>query len=134
MFTSSESDNLLSLRFAYLKSTSVSIVDLKSIPDRLVLKRNVSERFVPVRSCLERSTLERFALERSFPFRLVLERSMPAKLTLCKSVLSSRFELSKFAKANLAPSIFAFLKLVLLRSALSKTAFCRFKLSKFQRL
>ena len=61
----------------------------------------------------------------------MFERSVPAKLTLDRSILSSKFELFKFAKANLAPSIFVFLKLVLLRSALSKTAFCRFKLSKF---
>jgi len=47
------------------------------------------------------------------------------------SPFNSVADLLKFAKANLAPSIFAFLKLVLLRSALSKTASCRFKLSKF---
>ena len=108
----------------------------RSFPFRPVLENFACDkvapiRFVPVRSCLERSTLERFAAERSFPFRSVLERSLPVKFTLCRSVLSSKFELSKFAKANLAPSIFAFLKLVLLKSALSKTAFCRFKLSKF---
>ena len=88
-------------------------------------------RFVPVRSRSERSTQVRFAPERSFPFMLVFERSVPAKLMLERSILSSKFELFKFANTNLAPSIFAFLKLVLLRSALSKTAFCRFKLSKF---
>ena len=58
-------------------------------------------------------------------------RSTPVKLTLERSVLSNKSELSKFANANLAPLIFALLKLVLLRSAWSKTAFCRFKLSKF---
>ena len=61
----------------------------------------------------------------------MFERSVPAKLILDKSVRSSKFELLKSANTNLAPSIFAFLKLVLLRFALSKTAFCRFKLSKF---
>ena len=99
--------------------------------ERAACENVAPTRLVPVRSCSERSTKERFAPERSFPFRLVFERSMPVKLTLERSVLSSKFELSKFANTNLAPSIFVFLKLVLLRSALSKTAFCRFKLSKF---
>ena len=61
----------------------------------------------------------------------MFERSVPAKLMLERSIRSSKFELLKFANTNLAPSIFVFLKLVLLRSAVSKTAFCRFKLSKF---
>ena len=151
MFTSSEPGNLLSEMSVYLKSALASGICLKSIPERLVLKRIVSERFVPARSCSERSTKERFTPVRSasvsmvpvksapvsivpvrfFPFRFVFERSVPAKLILERSIRSTKFELFKFAKVNLAPSIFVFLKLVLLRSALSKTAFCRSKLSKF---
>ena len=52
----SESGRLLSDRFAYLETTLVSVVELRSILERLVLQRIEFERFVPVRSCSERST------------------------------------------------------------------------------
>ena len=103
----------------------------RSAPARFALVRSVPINIVPVRSLPERSAPVNIVLERFFPCRFMFERSVPAKLMLERSVRSSKFELLKFANTNLAPSIFVFLKLVLLRSALSKTAFCRFKLSKF---
>ena len=98
---------------------------------RFALVRSVPTNIVPVRSLPDRSTPVNIVPERFFPFSNFIERSVPAKLTLERSVRSNKFELLKFANTNLAPSIFVFLKLVFLRSALSKTAFCRFKLSKF---
>ena len=83
-----------------------------------------------VRSCLERSTYERFAPERSFPFRDTSDKSTPARLMFDKSFRSNKLEFFKSANANRAPSIFVFLKLVLLRSVLSKIAFCMEILSK----
>ena len=108
------------------KSTSFSIAPVKSAPISIVPDRSASVSIAPVRLALVSIVFERF-----FPFRFTFERSVTAKLILERSVRSSKFELFKFANTNLAPSIFVFLKLVLLRSALSKTAFCRFKLSKF---
>ena len=119
-----------------VRSASVSIVPVRSIPDRstpfsTVPVRSLPDRSIPLSIAPVKSAIVNIVPERFFPVKSTFERSVPAKLTLDRSVLSSKFELSKFANTNLAPSIFVFLKLVLLRSALSKTAFCRFKLSKF---
>ena len=124
------------MRIEPVRSALVSIVPVKSVSDRstsfsIVPVRSLLERSIPVSVASVKSAPVSMVPERSFPLKLIFERSVPAKLMLDKSVRSSKFELFKFANTNLAPSISVFLKLVSIRSALSKTAFCRFKLSKF---